>query len=54
MINGKFQVTEDQVMKFRRQGFLFLKGFYNRDITGYLTSTIGDRISTPAQSGLLW
>lgn len=54
MINGKFQVTEDQVMKFRRQGFLFLKGFYNRDITGYLTSTIGDRISTPTdkyQSG---
>jgi len=34
MINEKFQVTEDQVMKFRRQGFLFLKGFlqqrYNR------------------------
>ena len=54
MINEDFEVTEEQVVKFRRQGFLFLKGFYSRDIIGYLTSTIGERISTPTdkyQSG---
>lgn len=27
MINEKFQVTEDQVMMFRRQGFFFSKVF---------------------------
>ncbi|NWB47736.1 hypothetical protein [Pseudomonas gingeri] len=54
MINEQFQVSEDQVITFRRQGFLFLKGFYNKDITGYLKSTIGERISAPTdkyQSG---
>lgn len=47
MINPKFELTEEQVYKFKTQGFLLLKQFYSKKFTSYISSTLGDYINTP-------
>lgn len=54
MIKNDFKLTEEQVYRFKTQGFLLLKQFYSQKFTSYINSTLDRYIDVPTdkyQSG---